>query len=139
MVTVFCDMDELCRSFLAAGHPPLPTRSAVSKPRANSLSVSELMTILVWFPAAHDRTFKPFYLGSMLPGQRAEFPSLPRYTRFVELIPLTLLPLCADLPTRQGQPTGLPFLDSLPPPGLSPPPHGIASGVGRARAARPRQ
>jgi hypothetical protein len=32
----------------------------------------------------------------------------------VELIPLTLLPLCADLQTRKGQPTGLQFIDSLP-------------------------
>jgi hypothetical protein len=27
---------------------------------------------------------------------------------------MTLLPLCADLPTRQGQTTGIQFLDSLP-------------------------
>jgi Transposase DDE domain len=32
----------------------------------------------------------------------------------VELIPLTLLPLCAYLPTRQGQPTGIPLMDSWP-------------------------
>ena len=50
----------------------------------------------------------------MLLQRRGEFPALPSYTRFVELIPLTLLPLCAYLPTRQGQVTGLPFIDSLP-------------------------
>jgi transposase len=114
IVTIFCDIDDFCRSLLAAGHPPLPPRSDTSKPRANSLSMSEVMTILVWFHASHYRTFKHFYLGSVLPGKRAEFPGLPSYTRFVELIPLTLLPLCAYLQTRKGQPTGIQFIDSLP-------------------------
>ena len=50
----------------------------------------------------------------MLGQRRGEFPTLPSYTRFVELIPITLLPLCAYLQTRKGQPTGLPFIDSLP-------------------------
>ena len=72
------------------------------------------MTILVWFHASHYRTFQHFYLGLVLPGKRGEFPGLPSDTRFVELIPLTLLPLCAYLPTRKGQPTGIQFIDSLP-------------------------
>jgi transposase len=114
IVTIFCDIDDFCRSLLAARHPQLPPRSDTSKPRANSLSMSEVMTILVWFHASHYRTFKHFYLGSVLPGKRAEFPGLPSYTRFVELIPLTLLPLCAYLQTRKGQPTGIQFIDSLP-------------------------
>src|SRR5436305_5996346 len=49
-----------------------------------------------------------------LAGKRAEFPGLPSYPRFVELIPQTLLPLCAYWQTRKGQPTGIQFIDSLP-------------------------
>ena len=114
IVIIFYDIDEFCRSLLTARHALLPSCSVPSKPRENSLSLSEVMTILVWFHASHYRTFKHFYLGSMLPGKRAEFPGLPSYTRFVELIPLTLLPLCAYLQTRKGQPTGIQFIDSLP-------------------------
>ena len=114
LVTIFCDIDDFCRSLLAVKHLPLPGRSVPSPRGRNSLSLSEVMTILVWFHTSHYRTFKHFYLGSMLPGKRAEFPSLPSYTRFVELIPLTLLPLCAYLQTRKGQPTGIQFIDSLP-------------------------
>jgi hypothetical protein len=114
IVTIFCEIDDFCRSLLSARYPQLPGRSTSSSARANSLSLSEVMTILVWFPASHDRTFKHFYLGLVLPGKRGEFPGLPSYTRFVELIPLTLLPLCAYLPTRKGQPTGIQFIDSLP-------------------------
>jgi transposase len=114
IVTVFCDIDDFCCSLLTASFPALPSGSAPPPRRANSLSVSEIMTILVWFHASHYRTFKHFYLGLVLPGKRAEFPGLPSYTRFVELIPMTLLPFCAYLQTRKGQTTGIPFIDSLP-------------------------
>lgn len=114
IVTVFCDIDDFCHSLLAREHPQLLARSGPTKRHANGLSLSEVMTLLVWFHASHYRTFKHFYFGSVLPGKRAEFPGLPSYTRFVELIPMTLLPLCAYLQTRQGQPTGIQFIDSLP-------------------------
>src|SRR3982750_2821966 len=114
IVAVFCDIDDFCRSLLTAKFPALPSGSAPRPGRANSLSLSEVLTILVWFHASHDRTFQHFYLGSVLPGKRAEFPGLPSDTRFVERIPLTLLPLCAYLQTRQGPSTGIPFIDSLP-------------------------
>jgi Transposase DDE domain len=114
IVTIFYDIDEFCRSLLAVKPLLLPTRSSPTTSRANSLSLSEVMTILVWFHASHYRTFKHFYLDQMLVHRRAEFPGLPSYTRFVELIPLTLLPLCAYLQTRKGQPTGIQFIDSLP-------------------------
>src|SRR3954447_11240897 len=114
IVTIFCEIDDFCRSLLLARYPQLPGRSTSSSARANSLSLSEVMTILVWFHASHYRTFQHFYLGSVLPGKRAEFPGLPSYTRFVELIPMTLLPLCAYLQTRKGQLTGIQFIDSLP-------------------------
>ena len=42
------------------------------------------------------------------------FPRFPAIPRFVELIPLTLLPLCAYVQTRKGPVTGLQFIDSLP-------------------------
>jgi hypothetical protein len=72
------------------------------------------MTILVFFPASHYRTFKHFHFAHILGQRRAEFPTLPSYTRFVELIPLTLLPFCAYMQTRKGSATGLPFIASLP-------------------------
>lgn len=114
IVTIFCDIDEFCRSVLATCSLSFPTPPGSKKSRGSSLSLSEVMTILVWFHVSHHRTFKHFYWDQMLLPRRAEFPGLPSYTRFVELVPLTLLPLCAYLQTRKGQPTGLQFLDSLP-------------------------
>lgn len=82
--------------------------------RPCALALSEILTILVYFHASHHRTFKHFYLEHMLEQRRAEFPHLLSYTRFVELIPLALLPLCAYLQTRKGACTGFQFIDSLP-------------------------
>lgn len=114
IVTIFCDIDDFCRSFLTERLPALASGSTPHPRRANSLSVSEVMTILVWFHASHYRTFKHYYFDSVLGGKRAEFPGLPSYNRFVELIPMTLLPFCAYLQTRKGQTTGIQFIDSLP-------------------------
>jgi Transposase DDE domain len=115
IVTIFCDIDDFCRQLLAARPRLLPTPSGrPRRDRSSSLVLSEVMTILVWFHASHYRTFKHFYLAHVLPCKRAEFPGLPSYTRFVELISLTLLPLCAYLQTRKGQSTGIQFIDSLP-------------------------
>jgi transposase len=115
MVTVFCDIDDFCQRLLAASLPALASGEGTKKDhRSARLALSEVMTLLVWFHASHYRTFKHFYLQQALGELRVDFPHLPSYTRFVELIPMTLLPLCAYLQTRQGQPTGLQFIDSLP-------------------------
>jgi len=116
MVAIFCDLDDFCRHRLRACSPQLSAAGddPPKRSRSQSLSLSEVMTILVFFHASPYRTFKHFYFAHMLEQRRGEFPALPSYNRFVELIPMTLLPLCAYLQTRKGQPTGLQFIDSLP-------------------------
>ena len=114
IVAIFCDIDDFCQRFLAARLPALRAHSHPKRKRLGALALSEIMTILVYFHSSHYRTFKHFYLDHVLPSKRAEFPGLPSYTRFVELIPLTLLPFCAYLQTRHGQATGIQFIDSLP-------------------------
>jgi hypothetical protein len=106
IVPIFCDIDDFCQRLLAAQYPQLATRSGSRKQRPPCLTLSEVMTIVVFFQVSQYRTFKHFYLDHMLGQRRGEFPTLPSYTRFVELIPLTLLPLCAYLQTRKGQATG---------------------------------
>jgi DDE family transposase len=113
IVPIFCDIDDFCQHLLTAQYPQLVTRSGSRRQRPLCLTLSEVMTILVFFQVSHYRTFKHFYLDHMLGQRRGEFPTLPSYTRFVELIPLTLLPLCAYLQTRKGQATGIQFIDSL--------------------------
>jgi transposase len=114
IVTMFCDIDDFCRHWLAARYPQLAAPAPARQHRPARLTLSEVMTILVFLHASHYRTFKHFYLAHMLLQRRGEFPTLPSYTRFVELIPMTLLPLCAYVQRRKGSVTGLQFIDSLP-------------------------
>lgn len=86
-----------------------PTRG-----RKASLSPSEVMTILIWFRQSHYRDFEAFYLNHVCQHLSGEFPKLVSYSRFVDLIPSTLMPMCLYLANRLGQPTGLAFIDSTP-------------------------
>ena len=114
ILSVFCDIDDFCSRFEPTWHQRLVAPASQKRKRASSLALSEVMTILVLFQGLHYRTFKHFYLHHVGTYLRADFPGLPSYSRFVELIPATLVPLCSYVQTRKGQPTGLQFIDSLP-------------------------
>jgi transposase len=114
MVSVFCAVDDFCSRFELVWRQHQIAMADKKRHRASRLALSEVMTILILFHGLHYRTFKHFYLKHVRVYLCADFPGLPSYSRFIELIPTVLVPLCAYVPTRQGQPTGLQFIDSLP-------------------------
>ena len=114
ILSVFCQIDDFCRRFEPAWQHQLLASAGKKRNRTSRLSLSEIMTILVLFHDPHDRTFKHFYLRQVHAHWQAEFPALPSYSRFVELIPTALLPLYTYLQTRRGSCTGIQFIDSLP-------------------------
>jgi hypothetical protein len=59
---------------------------------SSKLTMSEVMSILVYYHNYGNRTFKDFYLKTVCKNLRACFPNLVSYNRFVELIPMTLIP-----------------------------------------------
>jgi len=50
--------------------------------RQRSLSISEIMTILIHFHQSHYRHFKAYYTEYVLERLRGEFPGLVSYQRF---------------------------------------------------------
>lgn len=114
ILSVFCQIDDFCRRFEPAWRQHSLASAGKKRNRTSRLSLSEIMTILVLFHDPHYRTFKHFYLRQVREHWQAEFPALPSYSRFVELIPTALLPLYAYLQTRRGSCTGIQFIDSLP-------------------------
>lgn len=109
---VFCDVDDFCQIFepiLRAKLLPIQPRL---RNRASGLCLSEVMTILIGFHRSGYRNFKAYYLEEVSQHQRADFPGLVSYTRFIDLVPGTLLPLCVYLHTRFGQCSGVSFIDS---------------------------
>jgi hypothetical protein len=113
LVNLFCDVDDFCKlvtswsnnQLLGQVHKPGP------KPK---LAASEMMTSLIHFHQMRYRDFKTYYTCYVMKHRRAEFPQLVSYTRFVDLIPLTLLPLCLYLHSRLGTVTGISFVDATP-------------------------
>jgi hypothetical protein len=109
---LFCDVDDFCRVFLPTWHRQLLTHGERKRARTSRLTLSEIMTILIYFHQSQYRNFKTFYLWHVCRYCRSEFPQLLSYTRFVALIPKALMPMCIYLNTRRGEDTGLAFVDA---------------------------
>ena len=81
---------------------------------APCLSMTEVMTILIYFHQSHYRDFKAYDTQHLSKHMRSEFPALVSYTRFVELLPSSLPAMYLYLHVRFGQGTGVAFIDSTP-------------------------
>jgi hypothetical protein len=113
LTELFCDVDDFCQAFLPAWRKQLLSAGEIQRQRERSLSVSEIMTILIHFHQSHYRDFKAYYTDYVVERLRREFPGLVSYTRFVEFIPSVLLPLCIYLRTKCfGTCSGISFIDS---------------------------
>jgi transposase len=113
LTELFCDVDDFCQGFLPLWRRQLVSVGEMQRQRERSLSVSEIMTILIHFHQSHYRDFKAYYTDYVQERLQREFPSLVSYTRFVEFIPSVLLPLCAYLRKNCfGTCTGISFIDA---------------------------
>src|SRR5215475_9478740 len=113
LLELFCDVDDFCQGFLPQWRKQLLAAREIQRQRVRSLSVSEIMTILIHFHQSHYRDFKAYYTDYVLEHLRSEFPGLVSYTRFIEFIPSVLMPLCVYLRTKCfGHCTGISFIDS---------------------------
>jgi hypothetical protein len=109
IVALFCDLDDFYQAFAPVWQQHLLPAPGRHRQRANGLSVSEVMTLVVAFQDSDYRTFKHFYLKEVCRHWRAEFPHLVSYQRLIEYLPGVLVPLAAYLETRLGRTTGSPL------------------------------
>ena len=114
MLRLFYECDEFCREFLPRLQIFQIAEGEKHRLRHPTLSVSEVMTILILFQTSGFRTLKTFYLQYICQHLTRSFPQRVSYSRFVELEAEALLPLAAFLTTRFGRCTGLSFIDSTP-------------------------
>ena len=114
LLEIFCDVDDFMLIFDDWLKKHALTQAPSPRGRKAALSMSEVMTIIIWFHQSHYRDFKAFYQAYVCQHLRAEFPNLVSYNRFVELIPGTLLPMCVYMYLQRGQVTGIAFVDSTP-------------------------
>jgi hypothetical protein len=109
---LFCHVDDCCRWFEPQWKQQLLGEGVQQRQRSRSLCLSEIMTILIAFHQSAYRNFKWFYTQRVCRDWRDAFPGLVSYTRFVEWMPSTLIPLCAYLRHCFGNCTGISFIDS---------------------------
>ena len=113
LLELFCDVDDFCQIFLPVWRKQLLSTGEMQRRRERSLSVSEIMTILIHFHQSHYRDFKAYYTDYVLGRLHPEFPGLVSYTRFVEFIPSVLIPLWIYLRKECfGACTGISYIDS---------------------------
>ncbi len=112
LLELFCHVDDCCQSFVPHWQREQLASGLRLRRRTRGLSLSEVMTILIHFHQSHYRDFKAFYTQHVLQHLRAEFPALVSYTRFVEFILETLIPLCVYLRVCCGACTSISFVDS---------------------------
>lgn len=112
IVALFCDIDDFCLQFEPAWRRRLVTEGSAPLLGTSRLCLSEVMTIVVSFHQSGYRTFKDYFLRYVTPHLSWAFPHVVSYSRFVELMPAALVPLCAYLQTRKGRSQGVAFIDS---------------------------
>jgi hypothetical protein len=112
IVTLFCRIDDFCQLFEPIFKQKLLAEKPRQRVRKERLSLSEVMTIIVYFHASGYRNFKQYYLEYVQPFLRAEFPALVSYNRFVELMQGALVPLSMYLENCKGAVSGIAFVDS---------------------------
>lgn len=112
ILALFCSVDDFWQRLAPQWEAGLLADGVRRRRRTGQMTLSEVMTLMIWFHQSHYRTFKAYYTEYVQVHLRAEFPHLVSYTRFVELMPRVLGPLTLSLQTQLGACTGLSFIDS---------------------------
>ena len=97
LLKLFCDVDDFWLQFRPIWEQQLLTEGSRQRRRETSLSMSEIMTVIILFHQSGYRNFKDFYLHHVCQHLMGAFPDLVSYNRFVELKARALVPLAAYL------------------------------------------
>ncbi|MDQ7084465.1 MAG: IS982 family transposase [Sulfurovum sp.] len=114
MITkIFCDIDDFMQGFEPMYKQKMIEDKTMKTKLHSKLSMSEIMTIVVYFHRSGYRTFKDFYIKYILKSLKEAFPNIVSYNRFIELIPTVFLPLVAFLKLKRlVKSDNITFIDS---------------------------
>jgi len=112
LLELYCHVDDFCRAFVPEWQQMQLASGAIRRNRTRSLSLSEIMTILIWFHCSGYGNFKTYYQEHVSRHLQAEFSAFVSYSRFVEFMPSALLPLLAYIRICFGPCTGVSFQDA---------------------------
>jgi hypothetical protein len=116
LIALFYHVDEFCKQFEPQWNQILielkPLRSHWWKTRKCRLSLSEMMTIAIWFHYSKYRTFKDYYLDCVQTTLKPFFPKLVSYCRLVSLLKSLSFPLFVLQKSLEKESEGVAFIDS---------------------------
>lgn len=116
LVEIFYDVDNYCIAFENYCRSHFLAEESDSDfviLRSKNLSLSEVMTITIYFHLSNYRNFKAYYKEHVSTVLKRYFPKLVSYNRFVELMQEALIPLILYMTKfRTGKCTGISFIDS---------------------------
>jgi len=106
LISTFCRIDDFC----------IQSKSIDSKKKKSglkpSLSLSEIITILIMYQAVRYKDFKTYYVEFIKIYWKGYFAKAPSYNRFVELIDKAILPLIEFISSNHAKHTDLYFVDA---------------------------
>lgn len=111
ITALFCKVDDFMQVFMRDYMKRLlPEENARLK--NSSMSLSEIMTILIYFHVSGYRHLKTYYRHYIPTVLKSEFPKILSYNRFVELERAVSIPMICFLRSITGKETGVYFVDS---------------------------
>ncbi len=113
LTQIFYDVDNFCKDFKTHldAHSISADLSALVKREQKRMSLSDILTILIYFHHSGYRTFKKYYkeCGDL----KGAFDGIVSYNRFIELVPQALVPLTIFMNLCcKNKCTGFGFIDS---------------------------
>ena len=113
LTKIFCEIDDFMQEFEEEYRKRLLSNKEKRVKYNSRLTLSEVMSILVYYHSYGNRTFKDFYLKTVCRDLKSCFPNLVSYNRFIELISTALIPLVAFLKLkRMVKSDTITFIDS---------------------------
>jgi hypothetical protein len=114
LVEIFYESDEFCKEFEKQFKKNLLTDGNGVRKHKFSLTLSEIMTIIIYFHETGYKTFKDYYEKHVLVNMKTDFKTLVSYNRFLELKQKALLPLLIFVQLNSMKHcTGISFIDSF--------------------------
>jgi transposase len=112
LVALFYLIDEFCKEFEPQWRAERMRSGLLQRNRSYRLSLSEILTITVHFHQSGYRNFKHYYQDYVCRQLRSDFPGLVSYTRFLELMSETTIPMFALMMSLLAKPGIANYIDS---------------------------
>lgn len=112
LTMLFVFVDDFCKVFEPHWNKILlESKGAKARNRKTILSLSEMLTILLFFHIGHYKNFKSYY-KFLKEYHKKEFPNLISYNRFVELKSSCAIPLLVFFQVLSAECDGESYIDS---------------------------